>query len=71
LLIIDKIVPSKALFRANAAIEWLRIMAVEGAKEREGLFFKVLMVTVNTLIHKASKMSGIAYPWQVHKGHDA
>lgn len=46
-------------------------MAVEGAKEREGLFFKVLMVTVNTLIHKASKMSGIAYPWQVHKGHDA
>jgi len=66
----DKTVPSKALFRADAAIEWLRIMSVEGVKEPEGLSFKVLMVTVNTLIHKASKMSGIVYPWQVHKGHD-
>jgi hypothetical protein len=67
----DKTVPSKALFRADAAIEWLRIMSVEGVKEPEGLFLKVLMVIANMLIHKASKMSGIAYPWQVNKGHDA
>jgi hypothetical protein len=67
----DKIVPNKAIFSADAAIECLRVMSVEGVKEPEGPFLKVLMVTVNMLIHRASKMSGIAYPWQVNKGHDA
>jgi hypothetical protein len=46
-------------------------MSVERVKEPEGLFLKLLMVTVNMLIHRASKMSYIAYLRPVHKGHGA
>jgi hypothetical protein len=71
LLFLDKILPNKRLFRADAVIEWRPIMSVEGGKEPEGLFLKVLVVTVNMLIHRASKISCIAVLWPVHKGHGA
>ncbi len=66
-----RMTPTEALFTTDADLERVKIESVEGVKEPEGLYLKVLMVTDNMLVFKAWKMKGITDPWQVHEDHES
>ncbi|MBM3504531.1 MAG: hypothetical protein FJX65_11720 [Alphaproteobacteria bacterium] len=66
-----RMTPMDVLFRRDADILRETIHAVEGVKEPEGMYLKVLMVTENMLVFRAWKQKGVVDPWQVHDDHES
>jgi quercetin dioxygenase-like cupin family protein len=66
-----RMTPMDVLFRDDRQIPREVIHAVEGVKEPEGMYLKVLMVTEQMLVFRAWKQKGVLDPWQQHDDHES
>ncbi len=66
-----RMTPFDALYLRDADNPKVKIESVEGVKEPEGMFLKVMMVTESMLVFKAWKAKGKTDPWQVHDDHNS